>query len=143
MAVVFLQPGGNWDQGSSAPWEMCQERSLAAVRMETGRAGAHVEGVSVCVCLCVQTQGLSLLWPPCLLLTLTTGCTQLEDRGQVWPGDAACTGQPPGHRAGQRRVERHRGRTQRLCSPGAYSCLPSLSVYRDRTLLTHSKNHGM
>ena len=52
MGVVFLQPGGNWGQGSSAPWEMCQERSPAAVRMETGRAGAHVEGVAVCVCVC-------------------------------------------------------------------------------------------
>lgn len=39
--------------------------------------------------------------------------------------------------------ERTLGRTQRLGSTGAYSCLPSLSVYRDRTLLTDSKNHGM
>ena len=62
MGVVFLQPGGNWGQGSSAPWEMCQERSPAAVRMGTGRAGAHV--VCLCVCLCMQTQGLSLLGLP-------------------------------------------------------------------------------
>ena len=61
MAVVFLQPGGNWDQGSSAPWEICRERSPAAVRTETGRAGAHVEGVSVCVSVCADTGSLSPL----------------------------------------------------------------------------------
>lgn len=81
--------------------ELWQERNPATARTQTGRLGAHAEGGSVCV----QTWGLSLLWPPCLLLTLTTGQAQLEDRGQGSLRDAACTGQPPGHGAGQRRVE--------------------------------------
>ena len=105
MGVVFLQPGGHRGRGSSAPWEMCQERSPATVTTQTGRAGAHVEGV----CVCVQTRGLSLLWPPGLLLTLATGCTQLEDRGQVSPGDAACTGQPHGHGQGREGYREHLG----------------------------------
>ena len=93
------------------------------------RKGRRTRGVSVCVSVCADTGSLSP-WPPCLLLTLNTGCTQLEDRGQVSPGDAACTGQPPGHSTGQRRVERgpwggHRGYAAQGLT---HACLPCQSI---------------
>ena len=118
----------------------CGRRGTQPLPEHRQEGWEHMWKGCVCVCVCVcRHRGLSLLWLPCLLLTLTTGQAQLEDRGQGSLRDAACTGQPPGHGAGQRRVERGpRGGYRAYSAQGLTASLPSVSVSRGRTVLTDS-----
>ena len=131
MGVVFLQPGGYRGRGSSAPWQMCQERSPATATTQTGRAGAHVEGVCVCVCVCVcaDTGSLSPLAsrPPahtCHWLHSTGrqragepwGCSLYRSASWAW--------------AGQRRVQRGPWGGHRCWAAQGltHACLPCQSI---------------
>ena len=121
-------PAARWELGPGQQCPMGDVSGEEPSRCQNGdRKGRHTRGGCGWVCLCVQTQVSLSFGLPASCSHLSLAALNWKTRGQVSPGDAACTGQPPGHSAGQRRVERGPWGGHRGCeSTGASSCLPSL-----------------